>query len=402
MLQKIFAPRVFDGNGHVWRDCLVIRDGQGVILECRPNQANLPIDTLRLEGWIIPGFINTHCHLELSHLKGLIQEGTGLIPFIKEVIANRHHTMEAIQESILNADRAMWEAGIDAVGDICNTADTAQIKAASPIYYHSFVEVFDLMNADRTQQVWAQGMEVLQVMPGAKSLVPHAPYSISVELMDKLAAHQGNHPNILSIHNQETFAENEMFTHHRGDFVQFYKDIGLHLDLDIHYSSSSEYYLRHARRDGKQLFVHNTFTTDKEITDANTLCQETFWTTCPKANLYIERRLPSYDHFIECQAIMTIGTDSLASNNSLDIWSEMLTIKQHHPHLSDIQLLTWGCIQGAQALDVSDKLGHIDVGKQPGLLHLATNHYDPSKLISPAHQPKRLPLDEYQSKMHLH
>ena len=88
-----------------------------------------------------------------------------------------------------------------------------------------------------------------------------------------------------------------------------------------------------------------------------------FWCTCPKANLYIEGRLPNYENFKGVK--MTIGTDSLASNHTLSIWDEVQTILKN-TDLDLNTLLTWACKNGAEFLQLKD-LGTFENGKKPGV-----------------------------------
>ncbi len=88
-------------------------------------------DIQKLDGLISPGFTNCHCHLELSHLKGLIPEGTGLVDFVFSVVTKRNTTEELIQQAIKDAENEMINNGIVAVGDICNNADTLLQKEDS-------------------------------------------------------------------------------------------------------------------------------------------------------------------------------------------------------------------------------------------------------------------------------
>ena len=117
----------------------------------------------------------------------------------------------------------------------------------------------------------------------------------------------------------------------------------------------------------KTLFVHNTLTSQADIEAAHAWSPNVFWATCANANLYIENRLPNYQFFINANARMTIGTDSLTSNWQLSILDEMRTIQRFQSYISFETLLQWATLNGAQALGFDDTLGSIEVGKNPGL-----------------------------------
>ena len=119
--------------------------------------------------------------------------------------------------------------------------------------------------------------------------------------------------------------------------------------------------------ENRTLFVHNTLTSQADIEAAQAWSPNVFWATCANANLYIENRLPNYQHFINTNARMTIGTDSLTSNWQLSILEEMKTIQRFQSYLSFDILLKWATLNGAQALGFDDTLGSIEVGKTPGL-----------------------------------
>jgi len=89
--------------------------------------------------------------------------------------------------------------------------------------------------------------------------------------------------------------------------------------------------------------------------------------TCPNANLYIENRLPDYELLRNSGFRTCIGTDSLASNHTLSILDEMKTIGNTVPNISMEELLTWACVNGAEALDISNWAGSLEVGKKPGI-----------------------------------
>jgi cytosine/adenosine deaminase-related metal-dependent hydrolase len=122
---------------------------------------------------------------------------------------------------------------------------------------------------------------------------------------------------VISIHNQETGPENELFEHKQGDFISFYKRLNFDTAAIPHLKKTSIHYaLEFLAAHNNNLFVHNTLTLKEEIESAQDKLgnEKVFWATCPNANLYIENRLPNYQHFLDTQANVTIGTDSLTSN----------------------------------------------------------------------------------------
>lgn len=113
----------------------------------------------------------------------------------------------------------------------------------------------------------------------------------------------------------------------------------------------------------RTLFVHNTMTSDADIKAAHKWSDKVYWATCANANLYIENRLPNYKTFIDNNACMTIGTDSLTSNWRLSILDEMKTISKYQSYVDFETLLRWATLNGAEALGFEDELGSFEVGK---------------------------------------
>jgi len=172
----------------------------------------------------------------------------------------------------------------------------------------------------------------------------------------------------VSIHNQETPSENELFESKTGRFIDFYKAFGFSLDQFSAIGKGSIYYaLEHMNPKNRTLFVHNTLTTNEDIKAAKTWSGNIFWATCPNANLYIENRLPNYQNFIDTDAKMTIGTDSLTSNWQLSIIEEMKAIAKYQSYVSFETMLRWATLNGAEALGFEKELGSIEKGKSPGL-----------------------------------
>lgn len=334
------------------------------------------IEKLAKGSILVPGFINTHCHLELSHLEGRVDTGTTLLPFLVGVVSLRKVDQAEIDAAIEQQDAYLFSQGVQAVGDICNQLDTATLKSKSPIRYYSFVEMFDFLQPERAQETF-DGYEAVfngqaDQDGNAKSAVPHAPYTVSDPLYDLI--NSLNSPGkTVSIHNQETPAETRLFTHGDGPFVEFFQNFGMNLES---FTAPGQTSIRHAlpRMDAncRTILVHNTMTSPEDIQFAHDWGKNgIYWATCPNANLYIENRLPNYRHFMDKGAKMTIGTDSLTSNWQLSVLEELKTISKFQSYVPFTDLLTWATLNGAEALQFDQELGSLEVGKKPGLLAIS-------------------------------
>jgi cytosine/adenosine deaminase-related metal-dependent hydrolase len=369
--RKVKADAFYSNVSPADANSLLIVDNQGKILSIEPALDHDPASVQFLSGVLIPGFINAHCHLELSHMKGRLPTGTGLLKFIEGVVSQRNSDQEEISDAISHADEEMRQAGIVAVGDICNRTDTIEVKNKSALYYHSFVEMFDFWQDNFAQKFFDQYRAVYDAIaesPGhKKSAVPHAPYSVSRQLFKLINALNKNARSV-SIHNQETPAEDQMFLEKKGPFIPLFEKMGFSFPhFEATGQTSIRYALENLDASQRQLFVHNTLTTRDDIRAAQSTNARCYWVSCPNANLYIENRLPNYQFFIGEGAKVCLGTDSLTSNWQLSILEEMKTIAKYQSKISLDLLILWATKHGAEALGIEDAYGTIEVGKSPGL-----------------------------------
>jgi len=322
----------------------------------------------QVSGIICPGFVNTHCHLELSHLKDKVQQRTGLVNFIIDIQTNRGADTTLVLEAAAKADAEMYDNGIVAVGDIANTNNTIDIKKSSKLYYHSFVETFGFIPG-RAQEVFDKALVLLnEFKPMPCSITPHAPYSVSKELFKLLQKYSDTGHNLISIHNQECEDENKFYRYKLGTFNDLYAHFGLditHFKPQARNSIQSILPLLTTKQE--VLLVHNTCTNLKDIYFIKRFDRKIHFCFCPNANLYIEGFLPKIELFIGQGYNITLGTDSLASNNKLCILSEMRAIQQKFHSISTQMLIQWGTLNGAKYLGIDDEKGSLEPGKTPGL-----------------------------------
>ncbi|MBO9619081.1 MAG: amidohydrolase family protein [Niabella sp.] len=371
---KLTADTIFDGYGFKENTVLIVTN-DGTIEAIIPT-AEAGDAIKKLDGLLSPGFINCHCHLELSHMKGMIEEHTGLLKFVNQVVRQRNTHPEQIPAAIEQAEATMIKNGIVAVGDICNTTDTLFQKAKRNLYYHNFIEVigFEPAQAAENFQAYKKIYDDYQQVfdPLQLSLTPHAPYSVATPLWELLSDFPGNR--LLSIHNQETEDEDEWFRSGTGGFKELYERLQLkEAPVAPSGKTSLQTYGGYLKKEQQLLFIHNVFTTAEDIQYAKSRFPAAFWCLCPNANYYISNRLPDIPMFIEQQASLVLGTDSLASNYDLNIWSELLRIQKHFPELTIGQMLPWATINGARALKIDHRYGSFEKGKNPGVVQIADN-----------------------------
>lgn len=370
-MRFISSTRIFSGKAFFQEPTVLVLGDGGRIEDLLPA-GDIEVNRVeRHEGILSPGFINTHCHLELSHLKGAIPRHTGIVDFGLSVIRHRNNVPEEQQlEQMQQADRDMASAGIVAVGDISNTALSAKIKQESSLYYHSFVELIAL-NPERAGMVFDAGTNTLDAFLQAglaASLAPHAPYSCSKALISRIAEDCYRRRLPTSIHNQESQAENDFFLHRSGDYLRLYETLGLPLDyFTASGKSSLETVLESFRKEVNTLLVHNTFTGRNDVSAAQKTLSGLYWCLCPNANLYIERRLPDVELLNAEHCTLTLGTDSLASNSGLSILEEIATLQRHFPQIPMEVFLKAATWNGARFLGIDKAYGSLEKGKTPGV-----------------------------------
>ena len=114
LYRKFTANNIFTGHTLLPEENVLITDKTGVIVDILPlKDAGEGVEALK--GILSPGFINAHCHLELSHLKGVVPEQTGLVDFVFKIMTERHFAETEILTAIEAAEAAMLQNGIAAV-----------------------------------------------------------------------------------------------------------------------------------------------------------------------------------------------------------------------------------------------------------------------------------------------
>lgn len=374
----ITANQIHDGEKFLPEGSVIELDDNGTIIAI--HDAAKKAEATFYEGILCPGFVNVHCHLELSHMKGVIPELTGLIPFLKNIPTQRDKFTEEQKKAARHeAYDELYTNGTIAVGDIANTPDTLDLRTQGKMHIHTFIESIGFTE-ERAQMMMDFSKQTYEAFAAQEnkgkilrqSIVPHAPYSVSSSLFKLISGHQPQ--SLISIHNQESEAEHHFYLNKEGAVNELLAMLGINTDFfQPSGKSSLQTYVQYFEKEHSFIFVHNTYTGLEDATIGSNTFAQAYWCLCPNANLYIENKLPDIPMLMNEQRNICMGTDSLASNHQLSILSELQTINQYYPEIGWETLLRWGTSNGAKALRMGNIIGYIKPDTQPGIVHVEIN-----------------------------
>ena len=377
------AQYVFTNTGPPLKRGIITTEDNGTIISVEDTGGELyEKESVEFHnGIIIPGFVNCHCHLELSHIKGVIPQGTGLPGFIRQIRSSREAGSEIIPSSASYADEEMYRGGVVLCADICNTRTTFDVKKSSRIRYINLIEVFgiDPEKAGRRLEDMTYLAQISRDYGLETWMVPHSVYSLSATLF-RLLGNETAFNRVTSIHFLETDTEKEFLKDHRGPILSSYWESGLATGEIETVNDHVSAVLDEITPSGNLILVHNTFA-DRETIKAVKIRGMLYWCLCPNSNIYIQNSLPPLDLLVEEECEIVIGTDSLASNKGLSILEELKTLQKAYPSIALEDLIFWATLNGAEALGEEEHFGTIGPGKKPGLLLLENADLTHLKLL---------------------
>ncbi|MBQ3607497.1 MAG: amidohydrolase family protein [Bacteroidales bacterium] len=330
-----------------------------------------------LDGAVVPGFVNAHCHVELSHLHGKFRKGTGMAGFIDQINELRDWAGREVKVELVRKwmDK-MWADGVSAMADISNDDSSFEVKAAHPMYTRTFLEVFG------SEPHMCEGVmkEVTELNAAADAAgidaapTPHSCYTMSPQLLSASAA-AGLERGYLSYHSQESLEEEDLIRYGSGAMFENRKRSGMSTP-PVTGESSLKYFIDRlaaampAPYDAHVLLVHNVCLDQDDIDAARKVMKNVYWAICPLSNQFIHDALPPVRLMRENGLDIMIGTDSLSSNDDLDMVREMYCLQENFPEVRMNELLSWACLNGARFLSKESVLGSIAQGKKPGLVFI--------------------------------
>ncbi len=382
-MRSFSAQYVFTNNGPPLKKGIVTTHDDGRIIKVEDTSGNLQ-EKHSLEfynGIIIPGFVNCHCHLELSNLKDKIPAGTGLGGFLPQVTkARRDEGNNAEKWAGLN-DSLMSDEGIVLCADTCNTSVSFGLKKKSNIRYINLLEVFGIDPASAARRM----SEIQEVSDAAERqslewyYSPHSVYSVSTPLFNLLKDKSGSNK-VTSIHFLESAEERKMLSDRSGPLMDAYRLI---LSPSAVISTPCDHVsaiLNDVTSSGNLILVHNCVITDSEIERLRER-KNLFYCLCAGSNRHISGIVPPASLLRDEKCNIVVGTDSLSSNSRLSILNEIRILQEEFPAIPLDDLIKWSTLNGAKALASDSEFGSLEPGKKPGLVLLKNLDLDNLKLL---------------------
>ena len=369
-MRFISAQYVITCSGPVLKRPVICTEDDGTIISIKDTGGDLRESELTefYNGIIIPGFVNCHCHLELSYLHNKISPSTGLHGFLGELDRTRYNIAGDEEKMARNADKAMYDEGVVLCADICNSSLTFPLKKESPIRYTNLIEVFGI-DHNKAQQRIEEALLLADIAEkyGLKwNLTPHSVYSVPVPLFRLIKKYSLSNT-LTSIHFLESEGEISFLESHSGPLMDVYRNFLPAGMTPLTVKDPISAVLDEVTASGCLILVHNTFIRRQHI-QALRKRENLYYCICPNSNLFIEGKLPPVELLAEENCNVVIGTDSLSSNYELSILSELKTLSMNFPSLSLETITKWATLNGALALSESKWAGSIEPGKKPGLV----------------------------------
>jgi cytosine/adenosine deaminase-related metal-dependent hydrolase len=268
----------------------------------------------------------------------------------------------------------LWNDGVSAIADISNDASSFPVKQESPIYTRTFLEVFgtEPQDCEGVMTSVKELDEVARQFGIDAAPTPHSCYTMSPQLLSA-SSDAGLESGYLSYHSQESQEEEDLLVSGTGAMADNRKRAGMSTP-PVTGQSSLKYFIdrlaavRPAPHKEHILLVHNVTLQQDDIEAAKAVMDNVYWAICPLSNIFIHNALPPVRLMRDNALSICVGTDSLSSNDNLDMMAELVCLHDNFPEVTMNELFTWASLNGARFLGKENVLGTIEEGKKPGLV----------------------------------
>ncbi|MFZ3089915.1 MAG: amidohydrolase family protein [Nitrospirota bacterium] len=331
---------------------------------------------------LMPGLINLHAHLELTALKDRIfKEDTELMHWILRLVDEKKATSAEVLSS--GSEKGITEAistGTTTISDISTNGESFYKLKKTGIRGIVYKE---LLNFDDTKALccWKKAIEDIESLRKDETALlsigisPHSPYSVSPRLLGLIQGYAEKENLKLTMHVSESREEIKFISEDKGPI----KDIYLKRFKWDKYKrqvfgdckSPVEYLEKEGLLSPEFLLVHGVHLNNDDI---KRLARKGVPVVhCPRSNVFIGVGVAPFYNLISEGITVGLGTDSCASNYSLNMWDEMRFAYLLHNRINDKKItaediIMAATINGAKALGLDDKTGTIEIGKEADII----------------------------------
>jgi cytosine/adenosine deaminase-related metal-dependent hydrolase len=323
---------------------------------------------------LLPGLINAHCHLDYTCLRGKIPRQKSFTDWIRAI--NAEKSKLSVEEYIASINEGFAEAkrfGTTTIANLTAFPELIRQLPNVPIRTWWFAELIDVRSPDRANELVESAIESLKLAQNY-GLAPHAPFTASKNLYQRCEEAGTNV--LLTTHLAESRAEMKMFRDASGPLYEFMKSIGRDMDdcgngrtpLELFVAAA---YARPARtvRAGLQWIVAHV----NELMESDFQLLEKMRTNfhvvhSPRSHQYFGHSRFPFKRLHTLGLNISLGTDSLASNESLSLFAEMRAFQRSKPERSPEKIFEMITGNPAAALRQQNTLGRIRPGFRADLI----------------------------------
>jgi aminodeoxyfutalosine deaminase len=314
---------------------------------------------------ILPGLVNAHAHLELTCLQGNIDHNSSFTGWLSSLMARRRSlTREDYLASVTRGARMCLAAGTTLVGDISAAGHSWEALKPEKLRKVVFEEVTSFLPEKAPEAVSALKARLDRVQPDCRltaSASPHAPYSVSPELFRAVAELMRERDGRPAIHVAETKQELQLLQHGSGEFRQFLSSLGVLPEGWVPPGLSPVTYLEGLGiLERPALLIHANYLDDESI--SRILSRSCSIVYCPRSHHYFGHDPHPVRRLLDIGVNVALGTDSLASNDSLSILDEIRFLFRNRKDLKCDEIIRMATLNGAVALDFGGVLGRLRRG----------------------------------------
>ena len=330
-------------------------------------------------GVLMAPLVNAHLHLELSALKNRLPLGKGFAPWVAALIREREAAgILTLKAAAQKAAASLRDMGVGLVGEISTLGITRQMlhtRGQAGVWFKEFLGDEKEYLGDEKK-----GLNLKKQVPLSFSAAGHGPHTTAPKLLTALKKRTRAAGLVFSLHAAESDVEKDFIAGTRSGWTDFLASRGIDTTAWPVGNKTPVAYLHDLGvLDSTTLAVHLLHVTDRDLDilarTGTKLC------LCPRSNLNLHGILPDIASFLSRNLAPALGTDSLASCDSLDVFDEMAFVRHHYPQIPLPDILAMATIYGARALGLGNHWGTLETGRSALFLYLDMAARTPAEVM---------------------